>query len=224
MKQFAYRCQVDELFHCILEAWRGVSQWGCIRARWKKSHWFVRILSIVVEFCIILQQEDMFYFGCIAACLVVGSSESSGNYSSPLWTCSFQRSLWFLSVTVVSLIWFCEVSISNVSNQWILKKSTFKNPIKKHKPTKMCHLEIFIFQVFWSAIVLFQIVFLVCAECRYGKWPFFPPWRFNLAWGGDRKRKGKWKNMTKMQTQLWKTTSGFTGVSVLAELRLPFLV
>lgn len=126
-------------------------------------------------FFFFLQLQDMFYFGCVAACLVVGSSESSGSYSSPLWTCSFLSSLWLPSVVVASLIWFCEISISNMSSQWLLKKNTFKNPIKKHKPIKMCHLEIFIFQVFWSVIVLFQIVFWLCAEYMCGKWLFFPP-------------------------------------------------
>lgn len=126
------------------------------------------ISSIIIEFGFFVSWK-MFYFGCIAACLVVGSSESSGSYSSLLWTCFFLSSLWLLGMVVASLIWFSEISISNMSSQWLLRKNTFKNPIKKHKPIKMCHLEIFIFQVFWSVIVLFQIVFWLCAEYLCGK-------------------------------------------------------
>lgn len=173
MKEFAYQCQVGEFLHI-----RSLERSLPMRV-YQSMLKIIPLICLHFKYCSrvlhYLQQEDMFYFGCVAACLVVGSSEGSGNFSSPLWTYSFQRSLWFLSVTVVSLIWFCEVSISNMSNQWILKKSTFKNPIKKHKPIKMCHLEIFIFQVFWSVIVLFQIVFWVCAEYRYEKWLLFPP-------------------------------------------------
>lgn len=76
-----------------------------------------------------------------------------------------------------------------MSSQWLLKKNTFKNPIRKHTPIKRCQLQMFTFQVFWRVIALFEIVFWVSAEYLCGKWllPSLP--RFLLAWGEDRKKK-----------------------------------
>lgn len=87
------RCHMGGFSHCLLEAWKGVSQCGYLRAcnnQTNKNSKQTNKKTGLFDFqyygrdmsC--LKLEDMFHFGWVAACFIVGSSESSGSYSSPL--------------------------------------------------------------------------------------------------------------------------------------------
>lgn len=197
MKQIVFWCNVGDF------------------VRWGSLHLYFQHCSRDLLEDFFLQLEDTFFWLCY--CFVVGSSESSGSYSSPLWSCSFLSSLWLLSMAVASLIWFCEINITTMSSQMSCRQMSLRTLLKNNKPIKICHLEIFIF----SSVLKCDCSFSLCRITFMGN-AFFPPQGFHLAWGRYRKRIGIWK--TETQTQLWNNFSCFTCPSVLAEVSLRFLV